>query len=94
MPNSPKTKARTIDITPWDWHYYAEKVRQADYELDEAEIKSYLPLDQVIAAAFDTAHRLFGLSFKERKDIELYHPDARAWDVTDNSRSHGRRLCR
>ncbi|MGI9409363.1 MAG: M3 family metallopeptidase, partial [Hyphomicrobiaceae bacterium] len=80
-----KDDGQNFDITPWDWHYYAEKVRQADYELDEAEIKSYLPLDQVIAAAFDTARRLFGLSFSERNDIELYHPDARAWDVTDNN---------
>ena len=80
-----KDEGQNIEITPWDWRYYSEKVRQADYELDEAEIKAHLPLDQVIAAAFDTAHRLFGLSFSERNDIELYHPDARAWDVTDRN---------
>ena len=79
-----KEDGQNFEVEPWDWRYYAEKVRQADYELDEAEIKAHLPLDQVIAAAFDTAHRLFGLSFSERQDVRLYHPDARAWDVSDN----------
>ena len=76
-----KSDGQNIDIEPWDWRYYAEKVRQADYALDESEIKAYLPLDQVIAAAFDTANRLFGVSFEEQKGLDLYHPDARAWRV-------------
>ena len=68
-------------IQPWDWRYWAEKVRKQDYELDETEIKAYFPLDGVIAAAFDVAHRLFGLSFEPRDDLALYHADVRAWDV-------------
>ena len=66
---------------PWDWRYYAEKRRKAEFDLDEGEIKPYLQLDKMIEAAFYTANRLFGLTFSERRDIELYHPDARAWTV-------------
>ena len=69
-------------VAPWDWRYYAEKRRKAEFDLDEGEIKPYLQLDQLIEAAFHTANRLFGLSFEERFDIKLYHPDARAWTVT------------
>ncbi|HVV61542.1 MAG TPA: M3 family metallopeptidase [Pseudolabrys sp.] len=74
-------------LAPWDWRYYAEKLRKARYDLDEAEIKPYLQLDRMIEAAFDTADRLFGLSFKPA-DVPLYHPDARAWEVTDKSGRH------
>jgi peptidyl-dipeptidase Dcp len=65
-----------------DWRYYAEKLRKARYDLDEAEVKPYLALDNMIAAAFETANRLFGLQFKP-VSLSLYHPDARAWEVTD-----------
>jgi peptidyl-dipeptidase Dcp len=70
-----------FELRPWDWRYYAEKRRKALFDIDEGELKPYLPLDGMIAAAFDVAHRLFGLSFAERRDIPLYHPDARAWTV-------------
>jgi peptidyl-dipeptidase Dcp len=69
-------------LAPWDWRYYAEKLRKAKFDLDEAEIKPYFQLDKMIEAAFETAHRLFGLNFKA-VDVPLYHPDARAWEVTD-----------
>jgi len=68
-------------LAPWDWRYYAEKLRKAEHDLDEAETKPYLPLDKMIEAVFYTANRLFGLTFEERFDIPLYHPDARAFDV-------------
>jgi peptidyl-dipeptidase Dcp len=71
-------------LEPWDWRYYAEKLRQARYDLDESEIKPYFQLDHMIEAAFATAGRLFGLSFTP-VDVPLYHPDARAWRVTDKS---------
>jgi len=74
-------------LAPWDWRYYAEKLRKKKYDLDEAEIKPYFQLDRMIEAAFETAHRLFGLSFKPA-DVPLYHPDARAWEVTDASGGH------
>ena len=77
-----------ITIEPWDWRYYAEKVRQKEFALDEAQIKPYLPLDQVIAGAFATAGRLFGLAFKELKGIPLYHPDVRVFEVSDRDGRH------
>ena len=69
------------DLEPWDWRYYSEKRRAAEFDLDEAALKPYLPLDAMIAAAFDCATRLFGLEFRPL-DVPLYHPDARAWEVT------------
>jgi peptidyl-dipeptidase Dcp len=74
-------------LAPWDWRYYAEKLRKARYDLDEAEIKPYFQLDKMVEAAFETARRLFGLSFKP-VTAPLYHPDARAWDVTDAQGRH------
>jgi peptidyl-dipeptidase Dcp len=74
-------------LAPHDWRYYTEKLRKAKYDLDEAEIKSYFQLDKMIEAAFETAGRLFGLSFKP-VDMPLYNPDARAWDVTDAQGRH------
>ncbi len=63
-----------------DWAYYAEKRKQVEHSLDEAELKPYLQLENMITAAFECATRLFGLSFKEISPA-LYHPDARAWEV-------------
>jgi peptidyl-dipeptidase Dcp len=70
-------------IAAWDWRYYAEKVRQQKYDLDEAELKPYFVLDNMVAAMFDTAGRLFGLSFVERLDLPTYHPDVRGYEVRD-----------
>jgi len=72
-------------LEPWDWRYYSEKRRRALHDLDEAALKPYLPLEAMIAAAFDVANRLFGLEFR-RLDVALYHPDARAWEVTRQGR--------
>ena len=73
------------DLEPWDWRYYAEKLRAAEYDLDESELKPYFQLDQMIEAAFDTANRLFGLTF-HALDVPLYHKDARAWEVRKGDR--------
>lgn len=75
-------------IAPWDWRYYAEKLRKKLHDVDEASIKQYLQLDNIIAAAFDTGTRLFGLHFKEVNGIKAWHPDVRAWDVTDAAGKH------
>ena len=72
-----------FQIQPWDWRYYSEKRRLELFDFDEGALKAHLPLERVIEAAFHVAHRLFGLSFEERKDVALPHPDARAWSVTD-----------
>jgi peptidyl-dipeptidase Dcp len=68
-------------LAPWDWRFYAEKLRKARFDVDQAEIAPYLSLDNMIAAAFDTAGRLFGLSFHERHDVPVWHPDVRVWEV-------------
>jgi peptidyl-dipeptidase Dcp len=72
-------------LEPWDWRYYSEKRRKAEHDLDEAELKPYLQLDRMIEAAFACATRLFGLAFRPL-DVPLYHPDARAWEVTRDGR--------
>ena len=77
------TEGDNFALAPWDWRYYAEKVRQAQYNLDEAQLKPYFVLDNMVRAAFDTADRLFGLTFVERKDVPVYHPDVRVWEVRD-----------
>lgn len=69
-------------IEPWDWRYYAEKVRQRRYAIDEAALKPYFQLDRMIEAAFDVASRLFGISFRRRHDVPVYHPDVRVWEVS------------
>ena len=68
-------------LEAWDWRYYAEQARRARFELDEAEVKPYFSLDRMVAAMFDCASRLFGLTFKARPDIAGYHPDVRAYEV-------------
>ncbi|WP_065332964.1 M3 family metallopeptidase [Tritonibacter mobilis] len=73
------------DLEPWDWHYYAEKRRKIEHDLDEAELKPYLQLDRMIEAAFACANRLFGLEFAPL-DVPLYHKDCRAWEVSRNGK--------
>ena len=70
-------------IAAWDWMYLAEKVRQANFDLDDAQVKPYFSLEKMITAAFDCASRLFGVQFTERTDVPLYHPDARLWEVSN-----------
>jgi peptidyl-dipeptidase Dcp len=74
-----------FELAPWDWRYYAEKLRQRRCDVDEAAIKPYLNLERMIEAAFYTASRLFGLSFTPRPDVPVWHPDVRAWEVRDGS---------
>jgi peptidyl-dipeptidase Dcp len=74
-------------LAPHDWRYYAEKLRKARYDLDEAEIKPYFQLDKMIEAAFETARRLFGLSFTP-VSVPLYHADARAYEAKDANGRH------
>ena len=70
-------------LAPWDWRYYAEKLRQQRCNVDEAAIKPYLKLEAMIDAAFYTAERLFGLTFSERADVPTWHGDVRVWQVRD-----------
>ena len=77
-----------FELAGWDWRYYAEKLRKAKFDVDQGEVKPYLPLDSVIAAAFEVANRLFGVRFNERKDLPVYHPDVRAFEVTGPDNRH------
>lgn len=76
------------EIAPWDWRYFSEKLRMRDHALDESEIKPYFQLEKMIEAAFAAANRLFGVWFREVTDLELYHPDVRAWEVKDAAGHH------
>jgi peptidyl-dipeptidase Dcp len=68
-------------IQPWDWRFYAEQVRHANYNFDESELKPYLSLDSVTNAAFDVSNKLFGLKYVKRDDIKAYHKDVNVYEV-------------
>ena len=71
-------------LEPWDWNYYAEQVRKAKYDMDEAQIKPYFELNNVLEnGVFYAAGQLYGITFKERKDIPVYNPDMRVFEVFD-----------
>lgn len=78
----------TFKLAPWDWWYYAEKVRQAKYALNEDELKPYFSVDNVREGAFMVAERLYGVTFKERTDLPVYHPDVKAFEVFDAEGKH------
>src|SRR5256886_606285 len=71
-------------LAPWDWQYYAEQVRKAEYALDETQLEPYFELDRVLKdGVFFAANRLYGLTFKQRTDLPVYHPDVRVFEVFD-----------
>ncbi len=76
------------DLQPWDWEYYAEKVRQDRYDINESEVRKYFELDKVLDdGVFYTMERLFGITFEERFDLPVYHEDVRVWNVMDEDGS-------
>ena len=73
-----------FQVEPWDWDFYSEQVRKAKYDLDEAQVKPYFEINNVLEnGVFYAAHQLYGISFKERKDIPVYQPDVRVFEVFD-----------
>jgi peptidyl-dipeptidase Dcp len=73
-----------FQLQPWDWNFYAEQVRKAKYDLDEEAIKPYFELNNVLQnGVFYAANQLYGITFKERTDIPVYHPDLRVFEVFD-----------
>ena len=79
-----------FQLQPWDWQYYAEQVRVAQYALDEEQIKPYFEMDRVLRdGVFYAAEKLYGLTFKERQDLPVYHPDVRVFEVFDADSSLG-----
>jgi len=83
-----QAEGKNFALAPWDWRYYAEKLRKARCDVDEATIKPYFQLEQMIEAAFYTANRLFGLSFERRRDVAGWHEDVRVWEVRDRAGRH------
>lgn len=77
-----------IKIEPWDYRYYAEKVRKAKYDLDFNEVKPYLQLDKLKEAMMWAAGQLYGLQFRPLKGIPVFHPDVTVWEVTDADGNH------
>ncbi|UDF31621.1 UNVERIFIED_ORG: M3 family metallopeptidase [Roseateles sp. XES5] len=76
-------EGRNHEVMPWDWRYYAEKLRAKKFNFSEAELKPYLQLEKVIEACFDVAERLFGIHAVEKKDVPVYHPDVRVFEIRD-----------
>ena len=82
------SEGHDFKIAAWDWWQYSEKVRKAKYDLDEAALKPYLSLDNVLNGVFETTNKLWGITFTEIFDVNTYHPDARVWEVKDKDGSH------
>ena len=71
-------------LEPWDWEFYSEQVRKAKYDLDEAQVRPYFEMNNVLEnGVFYAANQLYGLTFKERKDIPVWHPDVRVYEVSN-----------
>jgi peptidyl-dipeptidase Dcp len=78
----------TLKLEPWDWRYYAEKLKKAEYDLDDQVLKPYFRLDNVRDGAFAVAGKLWGLQFTERTDVPKYHPDVRIFEVKEADGTH------
>ena len=76
-----RARGEPLPLQPWDWRFYAEKVRQQRYALDEATVKPYFPLARMVEALFDCAQRLFGLKFTLRPELRAYHPEVQVYEV-------------
>jgi len=79
---------KDFTLEPWDWSYYAEKVRKARFDLDEQALRPYFPLDRVREGAFWVASRLYGITFTEQRDLPVYNPEVKAFEVRDADGSH------
>ena len=82
------SRGESHTIEAWDWRWYAEKVRALRYELAEAEIKPYFPLERMVDAVFDCARQLFGLEFLLRPELRAYHPDVKVYEVRGRDGAH------
>ena len=81
-------EGKNFKLQPWDWRYYAEKVKKAKYGLDENELRQYFPLENVREGAFYTANKLYGITFTQRTDLPVPHPDALAFEVKEANGDH------
>lgn len=79
-----KAQGGDFELQPWDWEFYAEKVRKAKYDLDESQVKPYFEFERVLQdGVFYTMNQLFGITMKPRPDLPVYHPDVKAYEVFD-----------
>jgi len=83
-----KKEGSNFKLQPWDWWYYAEKLRKAKYALDDEILRPYFQLENVRKGAFDVATKLYGISFIERPDIPVYNPDVKAFEVKEADGRH------
>ncbi len=81
-------EGKKFRLESWDWWYYAEKIRQKKYALNEEEIKPYFEVNNVVKGVFNVATKLWGLQFSELSDIPVYHPDVKAYEVKDRNGEH------
>ncbi|MBD3374483.1 peptidase M3 [candidate division KSB1 bacterium] len=81
-------EGHSFQLQPWDWWFYAEKLKKSKYNLDDAELRPYFQLEKVRAGAFEVANKLFGLEFVKRNDIPVYHKDVEVFEVLDRDGSH------
>lgn len=83
-----KSEGADHELAPWDWEYYSEKVRQAKFDVDEAAVRPYFEVSSVLEnGVFFTMNKLFGIEFRERKDLPVYHPEVRVFDVLNKDGS-------
>ena len=83
-----RKEGKDFKLAPWDWWYYAEKVKKAKYDLDDNALRPYFQLENVRDGAFMVANKLYGITFTERADIPKYHEDVRVFEVKDADGSH------
>jgi peptidyl-dipeptidase Dcp len=83
-----RAEGKDFALEPWDWSYYAEKVRKARFDLDEQALRPYFALDRVREGAFWVANRLYGITFTELSGVPVYHPEVKAYEVKDTDGSH------
>ncbi len=77
-----------FELQPWDWWYYAEKLKKSRYSLEESELRPYFKLENVIDGVFTVVNKLYGIRFEERKDLPVYHPDVRVFEVKEADGTH------
>ena len=78
-----RTEGKGFELMPWDWSFYSEKLRVEKYSLNDEMVRPYFKLENVTAGVFGLATRLYGITFVENKDIPVFHPDVKAYDVLD-----------
>lgn len=84
-----KKEGSNSELNPWDFAYYSEKLKQQTFAFSEEDLRPYFQLEKVVAGAFAHAYRLFNLNFKERKDVQVYHPDVQVFEVTEDDKHIG-----